>query len=114
MILEIYNTVAAIYMVIAQAIDLHTTSEDIKNKVGQEDNENLSVLNSDAPHARKFWILTAAKLVGAGCSILIALIAWLHPELEVAAALLNTTLAVYYTRILINNIKIYRGINNGN
>jgi len=107
MTLALYNGIAAAYMVIAQAIDLHTTSEAIKNKVGQEHNENLAVLNSDAPHARKFWILTAAKLLGAGCSVLIAVIAWLRPEFAVMAAVLNTVLAIYYTRILITNWKIY-------
>ena len=110
MILATYNTLAALYMVIAQAIDLHTTSEALKHRVGKEDNEYLSVLNQDISHAEKFWILTAAKLVGAGCSVLIAVIAWLHPEFAVGAAVLNTALAIYYTRILINNWKIYESI----
>jgi len=114
MILEIYNTVAAIYMVIAQAIDLHTTSEGLKHKVARESNENLAVLNEDGPHARRFWILTAAKLLGAGCSVLIAVIAWLRPEFGALAAVLNTALAVYYTRILITNWNIYKGIESGN
>ena len=113
MILEIYNTVAAIYMVIAQAIDLHTTSEAIKHRVGKEENERLAVLNAAGEHARKFWILTAAKLLGAGCSVLIAVIAWMRPEFAVLAAVLNTALAVYYTRILITNWQIYKGTNNG-
>ena len=113
MTLALYNVLAAIYNVIAQAIDLHTTSEGIKNKVAKEGNENLAVLNSDIPHSRKFWILTAAKLLGAGCSVLIAVIAWMRPEFAVLAAVLNTALAIYYTRILITNWQIYKGINNG-
>lgn len=108
MTVALYNVLAAVYMVIAQATDLHTTSEALKHKVGKEDNDNLAVLNAAGEHARKFWILTAAKFLGAGCSVFIAAIAWLRPEFGALAAVLNTALAIYYTRILINNWKIYR------
>jgi len=108
MTLALYNVLAAAYMVIAQAIDLHTTSEGLKHKVAREDNDNLAALNAEGPHAKKFWILTAAKIVGAGCSVLIAAIAWLRPEFGALAAVLNTILAIYYTRILITNWQIYK------
>ena len=111
MILAAYNVIVAVYMVVLQAIDLHTTSEGLKHKVAREDNENLAELNADGPHAGKFWLLAAWKIGAAVICVGIGVAAWFVPEVREIAAVCQTLLAIYYTRIMVSNWRIYQSIN---
>jgi len=112
MIPQFINSVVTIYMVVMQAIDLHTTSEAIKRGVGKEDNEVLAgLLNTDEQHAKKFWRLVVFKIVGALISIGIGVLGWfVSSEEAVVIAVIHAALAIYYTKIMINNWKLYRRV----
>ena len=112
MILAAYNLLVAVYMVVLQAIDLHTTSESLKRKVGREDNEHLSELNAEGPHAGKFWRLAAYKIGAALISVGMGATAWYVPQYAELVAVLQTALAVYYTRVMVSNWRIYKSIGN--
>lgn len=111
MILAIYNLAVAAYMVVLQAIDLHTTSEALKRKVAREDNDNLEDLNADGPHSGKFWLLAAYKIGAALLSVGMGATAWYVPQYAELVAVLQTALAVYYTRVMVSNWRIYQSIN---
>ena len=112
MILAAYNVLVAAYMVVLQAIDLHTTSEGLKHKVAREDNDNLADLNAEGPHAGKFWLLAAYKIGAALLSVGMGVTAWYVPQYAELVAVLQTALAVYYTRVMVSNWRIYKSIGN--
>ena len=107
-LLLVYNVLIAAYNVAIQGVDLHTTSEGIKHGVGKEDNERLAeVLNSDRPHAVKFWYLARIKILGTVCCAGIGVIAWCMPDLRAFLAVLQSMLAIYYTPVMVSNWRIY-------
>ena len=112
MTLAAYNFCAAAYLVILQGIDLHTTSEGLKHKVAREDNDHLADLNADGPHAGKFWRLAAYKIGAALISVGMGVTAWYVPQYAELVAVLQTALAIYYTRVMVSNWRIYKSIGN--
>ncbi len=110
--LAIYNLAIAAYMVVIQGIDLHTTSESIKRGVAREDNEVLAdQLNTSEPWAVRFWRLAVWKIGAALISAAIGAVAWFMPEYGELAAVCQTLLAIYYTRIMVSNWNIYQTTN---
>lgn len=105
-----YCAIAAVYNVVLQGFDLHTTSEALKNKTGTEANPVLAWwLNSDASHAKKFWALAVIKLITAAACGAIGFAGWSAPALTVAAAIFLTLLGGFYTKVILDNLKIYKG-----
>lgn len=110
MTLATYNLCAAVYLVILQGIDLHTTSEVLKRKLGIEGNPYLAgQLNTDEQHSEKFWRLAAYKLAASALCIAIGAVGWFVAGQAAYAATGLTLLAVWYTYVALNNLKLYWG-----
>jgi len=105
--------VLALINALFQLIDLHTTAEAIKRRVGHETNEYLApYLNTGEPFARVFWRLVVVKLVAIVAGSVGPLVAGrlLPPEpgylLIIVAA--QVYLMAYYFPILLANWRVYK------
>lgn len=109
MLVAYYCAIAAVYNVVLQVFDLHTTSDVLKRKTGMEANPVLGwFLNSAASMQAKFWFLATVKLVAATACAMVGVTGWFVSEYAVTAAVILTLLGVFYTKVVVSNWKIYQ------